>query len=126
MSDKAVRLDVTLASPAEQVFPKLTPAQIARIAVHGRVRPVQSGDVLVEAGDQGVPFFVVTSGPVEVVRPSVTGETIIRGSRPGGFTGEANLLSGRPVVVRARVRESGEVIELDRERMRTLFRPTPS
>jgi thioredoxin reductase (NADPH) len=33
--------------------------------------------------------------------------------RPGQFTGEVNLLSGRPALLRARASESGEVIELD-------------
>ena len=102
------------------MFPKLTPAQIARVAVHGRVRPVQRGEVLVEAGDQVVPFFVVTAGQVEIVRPSGPGETLVAVHGPGEFTGEANMLSGRRALVRARVSESGEVIELDRERMLAL------
>ena len=62
----------TLASPAEQTFPTLTPPQIARIDAHGRKRQIQRGEVLVEAGDQVVPFFVVTAGQVEIVRPSGT------------------------------------------------------
>jgi hypothetical protein len=37
---------------SEQVFPTLTPEQIARAAVHGRTRSVQSGEVLIEAGHQ--------------------------------------------------------------------------
>src|SRR6266545_3424565 len=39
---------------------------------------------------------------------------------PGGFTGEANMLLGRPALMRARVTESGEVIELTRERLLAL------
>jgi len=120
MINNAKTVQLTLASPPEQLFPKLSPEQIARVAVHGRVRRVQGGDVLFEAGGQGVPFFVITAGAVEIVRPSVTGETLIRVLERGEFTGEVNLLSGRPPVVRARVRESGEVIELDRERILAL------
>ena len=120
MINNAKTVQLTLASPPEQLFPKLSPEQIARVAVHGRVRRVQGGDVLFEAGSQGVPFFVITAGAVEIVRPSVTGETLIRVLERGEFTGEVNLLSGRPPVVRARVRESGEVIELDREQILAL------
>src|SRR5205814_7926172 len=36
-----------LNSRVEQMFPTLTPAQIARIAAHGRTRAVQSGEVMV-------------------------------------------------------------------------------
>ncbi|RPJ87201.1 MAG: pyridine nucleotide-disulfide oxidoreductase [Acidobacteria bacterium] len=102
------------------MFPKLSPAQIARVAVHGRLRAIKRGDLLFEVGEQVVPFFVITAGEVEIVRPSVTGETLIRLLQPGQFTGEVNLLSGRPPMVRARARESGELIELDRERLLAL------
>jgi hypothetical protein len=33
-------------SHSEKIFPKLTPAQIDRIAVYGRTRSVQPGEVL--------------------------------------------------------------------------------
>ena len=73
--------------------------------------------MLVEAGDQVVPFFVVTSGQVEIVRPSGAVETLIVVHAPGQFTGEVNMISGRRALFRARVREAGEVIELTREQM---------
>ena len=120
MTDTISPVQITHSSPADQLFPKLTSAQIARLAVHGRVRPIQRGEVLIEAGDQVVPFFIVTAGEIEIVRPSTVGETLITVHGPGGFTGEINMLSGRRSVVRARVRESGEVIELDRSRILSL------
>jgi thioredoxin reductase (NADPH) len=103
------------------MFPTLTSAQIARIAVHGRVRSIQRGEVLVQAGDRVVPFFVVTGGQVEVVRPSGTGEVLVAVHDPGQFTGEANMLSGRPGFVQMRASESGQVIEVDRERLLSLI-----
>lgn len=113
-------LQPTLATPAEQMFPTLTPAQIARIAAHGRVRQVQSGEVLVEAGDEAVPIFVVKAGRIEIVRPSGASETIVAVHRPGQFTGEVNMLSGRRTLAQARVAEPGEVIELAREQLLAL------
>src|SRR3989442_593894 len=104
-------------SRIEHVFPTLTPAQIGRVAAHGHVRPISRGEVLVEAGDHVVPFFVVTAGQVEIVRLSGGIETLVTVHTPGQFTGEVNMISGRPALLRARARESGEVIELDRERM---------
>ena len=47
-------------SRVDQVFPMLTPEQITRLAVHGQVRHVQRGEVLMEAGEQTPRFFVVT------------------------------------------------------------------
>ena len=105
---------------ADQVFPTLTPEQIARVAPHGHPRTTRTGEVLVEAGDKVVPFFVVTAGQVEIVRPSGAFETPIVVHTPGHFTGEVNMISGRRALFRARVREAGEVIELDREQMLAL------
>jgi len=102
------------------MFPTLTPAQVKRIAAHGKQRSIRSGEVLIEAGARVVPFFVVTAGRVEVVRPSGSTETLVAVHGPGQFTGEVNMLSGRPALVRSRTIESGEVIELDREQLLAL------
>jgi thioredoxin reductase (NADPH) len=117
-----VRRGLPLASSrVEKIFPKLTPAQISRIAAHGHVRSVQSGEVLIEQGDTSVPFFVVTTGEVEIVRPLVAHETLITVHGPGEFTGEVNMLSGRRSLVLARATKSGEVIELDHQQMLALI-----
>jgi thioredoxin reductase (NADPH) len=116
MSDSRRGLPLTK-SNREKIFPKLTPAQISRIAAHGHVRSVQSGEVLIEQGDTSVPFFAVISGEVEIVRPLVAQETLITVHSPGEFTGEVNMLSGRRSLVRARVTKQGEVIELDNQQI---------
>jgi thioredoxin reductase (NADPH) len=99
---------------SEHAFPTLSSAQIARIAAHGKTRPVQSGEVLVEAGASNVPFFVVSSGGIEVVRATDHVEALIALYHVGQFTGEINTLSGRRALVRIRASEAGEVIEVDR------------
>jgi thioredoxin reductase (NADPH) len=99
----------------DHLFPTLSAAQIARIAAHGRVRSVAAGEVLIEAGDHIVPFFVVKSGELEIVRPDGPRETLIAVHTPGRFTGEANMISGRRALFRARVRQPGEVIEVERD-----------
>jgi thioredoxin reductase (NADPH) len=120
MTDKTLPLALTLPSGVERMFPTLTAAQIKRIAAHGHVRPIRAGEVLVEPGAEIVPFFVVTAGRVEVVRPSGTAETLVVVYGPGQFTGEVNMLSGRPAMLRVRVGESGEALEVDRERLLAL------
>ena len=105
---------------AEQMFPALTALQIARVAQHGHIREVKPGDVLFAAGQTPVPFFVITKGQIEIVRPASTADTVVRVFRPGEFTGEANMLSGRPALVLARAMEASEVIELDRESLLSL------
>ena len=111
---------LTAGTRADQVFPTLTPAQVARVAAHGRVRRVDQGDVLVEAGQQTARFFVVTEGLIEVVRPIGAAEDSVALFRPGQFTGEVNVLSGRRGFGRVRAAEPGEVIEVDRENLLAL------
>ena len=105
----------------EQIFPKLTPAQIDRIAVHGHMRAMELGEVLYEQGDSASPFFVVVSGELEVVRPSGTIETLVTVHSSGQFTGEVGTLSGRRTLFRVRATKPGKVIELDRQHMLALM-----
>ena len=107
-------------SRIEKIFPKLIPAQIDRIAAHGRIRSVQPGEVLIKQGDTSVPFFVVITGEVEIVRPFDAYETLVTVHGSGEFTGEVNMLSGRRSFFRARATKPGKVIELDHQQMLTL------
>jgi thioredoxin reductase (NADPH) len=111
---------LTLTSQADRIFPTLTSAQVARIAAHGRRRAVEAGEVLAEAGAAAVPFFVVLSGRIEIVRPSGAAEQLVVAHAAGQFTGEINMLSGRPALLRLRATAPGEVVELDRDRLLTL------
>ena len=104
-------------SRMEKIFPVLTPAQINRIEAHGHIRAVQSGELLVEQGDINIPFFVVITGELEIVRPFGAQETLVTVHGPGQFTGEVNTLSGRRSIFRARVTKTGKVIELNHQQM---------
>ena len=101
MSDARRGLPVTR-SRIEKIFPKLTQAQIDRIALYGRTRSVKPGDILIEQGDTPMPFFVVITGEVEIVSPFGTHETLITVHGNGQFTGDVNMISGRRSIVRAR------------------------
>ena len=104
----------------EHMFPTLTTAQIARIAAHGHTRHMERGDVLVEAGKPTARSFVVTAGQIEIVRASGETEEVVAVFRPGMFTGEVTMLSGRRGLAQIRASESGEVIEVDREQLLAL------
>jgi thioredoxin reductase (NADPH) len=105
---------------AAQMFPKLTAAQISRIANLGIRRDVRAGEMLFDVGDQNTRFFVVLSGALEVVRPVGEREEPVTVHEPGQFTGEINMLSARRSLVRARAQTDGAVIALERDDLRTL------
>jgi hypothetical protein len=49
MSNTRRGLPIT-SSRIEQIFPKLTPAQLSRIAARGHIRAMEGGEVLYEQG----------------------------------------------------------------------------
>src|SRR6266487_924916 len=119
-SDPQPPLRLSAPSPEERLFPTLTAAQITRIAAHGRRRAIARGEVLVDVGANVVPFFVVISGEIQVVRASAATDTVIVAHRPGQFSGEGNMITGRRSLARVRVSEPGELIELNREQLLAL------
>ena len=116
-------LDSMPAIPPErlrQIFPRLTPSQIERVAAAGSRHKITQGQVLIKQGDSAMPFFLVISGRIDIVQPSEQGEVTIVQHQAGEFTGELSMLTGRRSLVCARVGEPGEVVELDREGMQKL------
>ena len=89
--------------PHTQAFPVLTAAQIDRIRPLGKPRNVQLGDILFQPGDTAVPFFVLLSGKMEIVQPSLEGERPIATHDAGEFTGELSMITGQRCLVRGRV-----------------------
>jgi thioredoxin reductase (NADPH) len=106
---------LTLRSRQDEVFPRLTPDQIARVAAHGRTRSVVAGEVLVEGGQPMNSFFVVTEGQLDVVLLSDGKEQLVTSHQAGQFSGEINLLAGRRGLATIRAAGPGQVVELDRE-----------
>jgi thioredoxin reductase (NADPH) len=100
---------------AERMFPVLPPALIERIERRGLRRSTQQGELLAVPGQACVAFYVVLSGAVEISQGSEAGGEVVTEHRAGQFTGEVNLISGRPSLLQARVSEPGEVIQLDHD-----------
>src|SRR6266436_613055 len=120
MSDATPPVPGPPAAGVERVFPTLTAEQMARVALHGRVRQVERGEVIAEVGDVNVHFFVITAGRLEVHRHSGAAGELVAVHTPGHFSGEATMLSGRRGLVRIQASEPSEVLELERERLLTL------
>ena len=106
--------------PRTQSFPILTAEQIDRIRPSGHVRHVETGDILFEPGHVNVPFFVLLSGRMEIVQPDLDGEHAVAKHDPGEFTGEITMISGQRSLVRGRVTEPGDFIEVSGDTLRAL------
>jgi thioredoxin reductase (NADPH) len=103
-----------------QMFPKLSDAQIARIARQAVRRFVPAGEVLFNQGDTNIGIQVVLSGALEISRPGLAGDDAITVHEAGQFSGEANSLSGRRALVSGRMRDAGEVLFLSQDGLRKL------
>jgi thioredoxin reductase (NADPH) len=103
-----------------RLTPKLTPAQVARIDAVGRRRRVRAGEVLLDPRRDPPRLFVVVSGSLQLERLSDATSNVLVLDQPGMFSGEANLLTGRPGLVLIRATEDGEIIDVDREHLLTL------
>jgi thioredoxin reductase (NADPH) len=96
-------------------FPTLTPEQMRRVMRFGRKRNVAVNEVLMDAGARYLQVYVVISGKIDITQPWKGTEKPVASIGPGQFSGEAGFLSGRRILVRLRMVEAGEVIEIDRD-----------
>jgi thioredoxin reductase (NADPH) len=113
--------DLSFGGRRAQMYPQLTPLQIARLAAHGSRRAMTRGEILAQPGDRRRPLLVVLSGSIEVVQPGLNGEVLLVVHTPGSFTGEMSALQGIGSLVRARVREDGDVLVIAEDHLRTLI-----
>jgi thioredoxin reductase (NADPH) len=104
-----------------EAFPVLTPAQIDRIRPYGTARTVQAGEILFEAGDLGIPCFVLLSGTLDIVITKLSGEHTFVTHGPGNFSGDMVLISGAGSMARGRVAEPGEFLEVTANALRSLI-----
>jgi thioredoxin reductase (NADPH) len=120
----AVREPVTsiLDSRRDQMFPRLSPAEIARIRPLGEVRRYRAGEALRSVGEAGHGMAVVLDGEVEITQRGPRGERrLIETYGHGGFMGELAQLTGRPYLVDAIAKGPVEALLLTPEALRTLL-----
>ena len=120
MQDDRAAVSTYSEEQRSQMFPQLTPAQIARIEAIGHRRTYAAGESLIEQGQQITQFFLVIEGGVDIVRPTSAGDELIVVHGPGEFVGELHSLSGRRSLVNVRARVESVVVELSRDQLRAL------
>jgi thioredoxin reductase (NADPH) len=111
-----------------QMFPQLSPPQLARMRPFGQERTVDDGAILFDQGQANVPMFVVLAGSIEILHPrgesGGAGHTqdyeLLTVHEPGEFTGEIDLVSDRRSLVRGRAKGTLRVLAVERPRFRAL------
>jgi thioredoxin reductase (NADPH) len=100
-----------------EMFPMLTAEQIDRIRPFAPERTFADGESLWNQGDRNKTLFVLLEGGVAIVSGT---NHLVTVHHPRGFTGDVDLLSGRPAVVRGRAQGVTRVLELAAEHLRRL------
>jgi thioredoxin reductase (NADPH) len=113
---------VVTAPNENEIFPILTPEQVARIAPFARERIFEDGAILWDRGVRNNPMFVIVEGEIAIVSGT---DEVVTVHRPGGFSGDVDLLSGRPTVVRGRAQGVTRVLELGQDHIRRLVQTDP-
>jgi thioredoxin reductase (NADPH) len=101
--------------------PKLSEAQIDRIRPYAKQREVSAGEVLYEPAFDTPPVYVVLSGAIRIIAVGGNEDRIVTTYREGQFSGELLMISGRRSIYRCQVVETGALLELRPEALRTLI-----
>ena len=108
-------------------YPRLSDAQIAALAAHGRRRSTQPGEVLFAEGDRDCDFFVVLAGRVASVEGHRTpAERVIAVHGAGRFLGELSLLTGEGSYYSAVALDAAQVLAVPVGRLRDLVARDPA
>ena len=109
----------------DAAFPKLTEQELSCVAQIGTARKFKDGDVLIEAGTRDYSFYAVRSGEVVIVESSTGTPREVTVHKAGEFTGDVDILTGRPALISAIARGECEVYEVPGSRIRQLLNEVP-
>ncbi len=107
----------------DHAFPRLTEAQMRTLEPLGTVYSVPKGREVWAAGTPNIAMFMVVSGTMRVVDGRSRVEIARHG--PGNFSGDIDVINGRPAIVAAEAEENLELIRVPGECVRKLVGEHP-
>jgi thioredoxin reductase (NADPH) len=113
-------------APIEEVaFPQLTRAEMAMVRPMGVVRDYTDGETVFRAGQADIDLYVVEDGQIEIQNPR-DGDRVIVVHHAGQFSGDIDLLTGRPVNVTGVARGETRLLRIPGSHLRALLNRVPS
>jgi thioredoxin reductase (NADPH) len=111
-----------VATRGAQMFPRLTDAELARLAKFGEPRSYRAGEMVARVGHVPPGLQLILSGKLEITQHDGGGQRapIVTHER-GSFTGELAQLSGRPSLVDAVALTDLETVAIAPDRLRALL-----
>src|SRR6476659_1461007 len=111
---------------SEQVaFPRLSPAEIGVLKCLATSHEYADGEIVFRAGQPDIDLFVVESGRIDILNPT-DGNRLIVSHDPGQFSGDIDLLTGRPVIVTGVSHGKSRIWRVPGGQLRSLLNRVPS
>ena len=107
----------------EAACPKLDEEQMATLAKFAASGQFKAGETLLAAGEQELKLFIVKSGEVEVRENSSGAVVTVLGPRQ--FTGDVDLLAGRPSAVSVIAKTDCDTYEVSADSLKKILREMP-
>src|SRR5437899_12305831 len=123
MRPRPVR-DYAMAPTEETAFPRLTAAELGLVKPLAEPCDYADGDVVFRAGQPDIDLYVVESGQMEIRNP--TDHRLIAVFEPGNFSGDIDMLTGRPVIATAVARGPTRLLCVPNGQLRSLINRVPS
>jgi thioredoxin reductase (NADPH) len=115
-----------MAQPEEVAFPQLTASEIALVRPLAERCEYADGQIVFHAGQPEVDLYIVESGEIEIHRPIDGVERVVVAHGPGQFSGDIDLLTGRPVLVNGIARGPTSALRIPHHQVRSLLNRIPS
>ena len=109
----------------DAAFPRLSAAELAVLKPLATPLDCAGGETLFRAGQADIDLYVVESGHIDILNPS-DGNRVIATHEPGQFSGDIDLLTGRPVIVTGVARGRSRVWRVPGSHLRALLNRVPS
>jgi thioredoxin reductase (NADPH) len=106
-------------------FPQLTTAELAVLKPLATAHDYVDGETIFRAGQADIDLYVVESGKIDILNPT-DGNRKIVSHEPGQFSGDIDILTGRPVIVTAVARGKSRIWRVPGSQLRALLNRVPS
>jgi thioredoxin reductase (NADPH) len=114
-----------MASSEQIAFPKLSDAELRVLKSLATLHEYADGEMIFRAGQADIDLCVVESGRIDILNPT-DGNRLIVSHDPGQFSGDIDLLTGRPVIVSAVANGTTRVWRVAGNHLRAVLNRVPS
>jgi thioredoxin reductase (NADPH) len=106
-------------------FPKLSDSEVMVLTGLARLCTFKDGENIFQAGQRGLPFYVVESGEIAIVDESADPPKTIVVHGPHEFTGDVSLLTDRPAAISAYARGETKAYCVSQPEFRRVIQEIP-